>query len=359
MIYRTISIATTLFFCLGMAVQADLITNGDFSGGTGGTWEVGSATGGGNSVPTGWTGYATSNSALRVDGGQYIVYNAADKAPGSWIQQTVNTLPGRWYMLQWDEPDGPGSYPQRAVTQVDVWDGATPSGASGDILSNYFRYPRTGRAQLFQADSTLTTVRFGDLGSNSTSNDGALDNVSLTPSALNGHVNIAPIYGTATSLSHHNSFGIEPMYAVDNHSNYGDANTTFHSAGNANEWWKLTYPDPVLLTEIEIQARSGFNNRNGDFVDLFDSEGGLIESLPITDGALWEATGRWTDVAELIVRNGSGATVPLNLAEVRTFSEFVNGIMTIPEPGTWTLFALSLIGAGFFFRRRRRVGKEK
>ena len=276
----------------------------------------------------------------------YTAFNAGDTATGSWIQQTVTTTPNLWYMLSWDESNPGGAIPQRARTDVNVWDGNAPSG-SGDLLSIRTRYPRTGRAQLFRATSDVTTLRFGDMGSNSTSNDGGLSSISLTPSALHGKVNIAPLFGTATASSTHGSFGIDPIFAIDNQSDFGVSHyTTYHSANNgSNAWWTLTYHEPVTLTEIEIQARTGFDDRNGDFLELYDSGGGLIDSLLIEDDSLWGVAGKWHDVASLTIRNSASNSVALNLGEVRTYAVFNNGMFVIPEPGTWTLFAMSLLAA--------------
>ena len=73
--------------------HATLLTNGDFSGGTGGTIIAGSATGT-VTVPTGWSGFATGDNGLQVLGNQ-TRFNAGNRAPINYIQQSVTTTPGR------------------------------------------------------------------------------------------------------------------------------------------------------------------------------------------------------------------------------------------------------------------------
>ena len=340
-------------FEAGKMLTPNLLKNGDFSRGTAGAWVSGSATGGGNAVPTDWRGYATADSALQVSGEQ-VIFNAANKPAGNYVEQTVGTEAGKWYVLQWDHEDGPGGYPDRAVSTANVWDGAAAVGAP-DLVDRSVRYPTLGIEHVFEAASGQATVRFSDVGSNSSSNDTQIDSASLR--LADGIYNIAPSLGIASASSTHGSFGTNPQQAVDGSSNYSDGRTNFHSGGTANEWWRLDFPELARLTRVEIQARSGFNNRNGDFLDFLDAEGNVIDTLSIADGALWSADGSWI-VSALEIRNGPNAAQALNLAEVRAFAMFEDGQLVIPEPVTAALWAVGSLCLGRYSWRRRRAQRR-
>jgi hypothetical protein len=90
-------VAVGLFLAASAGAHASLI-NGDFSGGTSGTWALGAAQGVGNSVPTGWLGFDTANGSLKVSG-DHVIYNGGNQPAGSWIQQTVPVQTGKWYFM--------------------------------------------------------------------------------------------------------------------------------------------------------------------------------------------------------------------------------------------------------------------
>ena len=112
-------VAAVLLACSTPAWAANIITNGDFSGGTSGTWASGAAQGASDAVPTGWTGFDTADGGLRVSG-DAVIFNAANQPPINWIQQAVPTVAGQWYAVAWDPQDGAGSYPQQAVSTIDL-----------------------------------------------------------------------------------------------------------------------------------------------------------------------------------------------------------------------------------------------
>jgi virginiamycin B lyase len=163
----------------------NLISNGNFGGplvsdglegiqaGASGTSSLPGWTVGGGGVDVYSRAYWTPSSAA----GQSL--QLYDSKPGS-VSQTVATVPGKNYLLQWEMAGNPGSQP--AVKTINVmWDGKVVDSPSFNVTG------RTGTnmgwtpgSVKVTATGMSSTVEFADATVNGTSYSSAVDAVSLT-----------------------------------------------------------------------------------------------------------------------------------------------------------------------------------
>ncbi|NWK54592.1 PEP-CTERM sorting domain-containing protein [Verrucomicrobiaceae bacterium N1E253] len=321
---------------------ANLITNGDFSGGTSGTYAPGSATGGANNVPTGWVGYATGNDSLFVNGSQRVNFNGGDKPSGSYIEQSVSTQTNRWYALAWQQQSHSGTDNGGVLMTSTLTSGAASTTSS-------LRGMLDG-ASLIHTMSTSTTVRLSDIGASTVSLDTQLDNVVLD--LANGQYNVAHL----ATLSSDSQYGLgtwgNEENAVDGRIGAtNSSNTIFHSNNNSGGWYEMDFTLNAMgayIDRIEIEARPGFNSRMGDSIQIYSTSDALLETIVIDDSSgSFGVDGTWSDVGRIRIANDGDF---INLAEVRTFSSFVDGVM-VPEPSSLTLLGLGSLA--LVLRRRK------
>ncbi|BDS06491.1 hypothetical protein NT6N_15310 [Oceaniferula spumae] len=322
------------------ASAANLIVNGDFSGGTGGTLDPGSPTATNNQVPTGWTGFATGQGAIKVQSNM-VNFNGENRPTGSYIEQDVTTSANRWYVLDWQQASHTGGDSSGVAVTSTLTSGASST-------TNRYRGMASPQS-LILAGGTTTTVRLSDDGATTGSLDTRIDNVSFD--LANGQYNMAGL-AIINASSTHAAFGTDPYNAVDGRTG-GESNTNYHSQ-SAGGMFELDFTANfanALIDRIEIEARSGFNNRKGDLIEIYSTSGSLIESISITGAddlaASYGIDGYWRNVGRIVVTE-NGQT--LNVSEVRAFSSFIDGV-AVPEPGSSSLLALG--GVALLLRRRK------
>jgi len=316
---------------------ANLLVNGDFSGGTSGTHAPGSNTTN-NAVPTGWTGFATGPDALKVPSNN-VNFNGGDQVTGSYIEQVVSTTANRWYALDWDQTAHTGGDNTGVMmTSTLTSGGSSTTGAFRGLLS-----PQA----LILAGSTTTTIRLSDDGASTGSLDTRIDNANFD--LANGQLNMAHL---ATLSSDSQLGGWDREENITDGRTGNASNTVFHNNSN-NGWLDMDFTtnfSGASFNRIEIEARATFNSRKGDTIDIFSTSGSLIESIDIStnNDLLFGVDGTWDDVGRIRISE-SGQT--LNIAEVRTFSTLVDGVVVVPEPASTSLLALGSIT--LLLRRRR------
>lgn len=323
---------------------ANLILNGDFSGGDSGTFAAGSNTTS-NSVPTDWTGFATGpGEALLSTGDNRVKFNGNNQPTGNYVEQSVTTTANRWYSLGWNQVANATSANYRAGVTSSFWNGSSTGAADSSYTARWVG----DRQSLFRAGSASTTVRLSDVGAVTTSADTYIDNVNMD--LANGQMNISSLATAAASSVYGSGTWGRLENAIDGGTG-GDSSTVFHSNVNTGgDWYELDFSTNLptaFVSRIEIEARSGFNDRLGNTLDIYSTSGSLIQSIAITDGASYGINGSWSDVGRIRITE---AESHLNLAEVRVFSEFVNGV-AVPEPSSTTLLGLG--GLALILRRRR------
>lgn len=332
-------ISHSLFPILGgfaialIPAQANLLTNGDFSGGTGGTILPGSAVGGTVAVPDGWAGFATDTGALKVVSGQ-TVYSGGNQAIGSYIQQTITTSPSLWYMLNWEQF---GNIATKTSVTTSFWNGTDTSGAADYSHEFHVLGPRQ---TLFKSSATALTLRLSDQGSNADtiSSDTKIDNVVLD--LADGLVNIAPYAKILDASSLYTSPWGNLNNAVDGGTS-ADSVTVFHGGAVAGgDFYSLEFDALYPIRQVEITARSGFNDRIGTTLEFLDGSGGVLATEAITSSAVFSISGTWNNVKKVRITD---ADSHLNLAEVRIFSPFSNGVL-VPEPSSLSLLLVGWLG---------------
>lgn len=162
----------TLLTAVAPPARADLIQNGGFETGDFTDWAVSGNVGIGG-VPTyGFVGNATAN-------GNYVaVFNAGDQPANATLSQVISTVIGAEYSLSFDYSSlTEGGFQSITVSAID---------AGGTTLNSLFG-TATNTNSLgtstfsFRADSTATTISIADFAGNNTySNDGFLDNISVS-----------------------------------------------------------------------------------------------------------------------------------------------------------------------------------
>ncbi len=308
------------------------------------------------SMASNWqTELAGAQSGFEVSSGQ-IHFNGDNQPVGTKVYQTIATYQTKVYTA--------GSAVRRHVTgastvgvRMDVFDGDGVT--SGTAINSQQINTTSGTYQtstmLLQATGSTATMLLTDTGTTNSA-DVWMDNVTFT--AAQGYMNIAPT-ATATAKDHYTGFGDDPQWAIDGSTNYGGATTTYHSLTTANAWWEMTFAHTTgeRITSIEIQARSGFNDRNGNLIELFDFEGNLIDSAALPDQALVTLDAlieigedTWDNIYRIRISNDASEAQQLNIAEVRTFAYLFNG-ETVPEPATMSLLAL---GGMAMLRRKKK-----
>lgn len=338
---------TAAFFALPFALNAqNLLTNGDFTDTP--TVDLG----GGNSAPAGWTGTAVGNLVTDATAGT-VTYNGAETPLGSFIEQTATTSQtGVFYALEWSMSNQGN---QNSAINATLTSGVNTTTRNASVAE-------VNSSLLINAASTNTTVRFTDAGSGG-STDPVLTSASL--SLANGSHNVANL-GVISVSSQLSPTAWLPVNAVDGFGPSGSSNEVFHSgdlvAGEgSSEFFDLDFTSTfsgLEITQIVVDGRNGFGQRKGDTVDIFDVDGVLIESIDISDDTTTSLTlsGLWQNVGNITVTEVDEASVnddTLNLAELRVFANFVDGVAAVPESGSYALLA-GLLGLGYVMVRRRR-----
>lgn len=321
---------------------ASLITNGDFSGGTGGTFAPGSSTTG-NSVPAGWTGFATGTGALGATGSE-VQFNGNNQPTGNYVEQNVSTAANRWYVLDWSQRANAVSANASAGVTSSFWNGASTGAADFNYTARWVG----PRQSLFRTSGLSTTVRLSDVGSITNSADTYLDNVAMD--LADGQMNVSSLATVSASSAFGGNWG-RVNNAIDG-GVAGSDSTVFHSnVSGGGDWYQLDFSANLpgaFLSRIEIEARPGLNNRMGNTLDIYSSTNALIASLLIDDSSgTFSIDGSWSDVGRIRITDTNNY---LNLAEVRAFSNFMDGVM-VPEPSSTALFSLSALV--LILRRRR------
>ena len=252
----------------------------------------------------------------------------------------MTTAANRWYVLDWQQASHGGVDAAGVMVTSTLTSGAASTTNSYRGMSN----PQS----LIYTAGTSATVRLSDVGASTVSLDTRIDDVGFD--LANGQYNMANV----AILSSDTQFGLpwgNEENAVDGRTG-GTSDTVFHNNSNAG-WLELDFTanfSNALINRIEIEARTGFNSRKGDTIDIYSTGGALIESIDITgsDGASsYGLDGSWSDVGRIrVTENGQ----TLNVAEIRAFSSFVDGV-AVPEPASTSLLALG--GIALLLRRRK------
>jgi len=323
------------------ASAANLILNGDFSGGTSGTFAPGSATGG-NTVPTDWTGYATGDGSLMVVSDK-VNYNGSNQDTGSYIEQSVTTAANRWYVLDWQQTSHTGGDSDGVMVTSTLTSGAAST-------TNSYRGSSSPQTLIHTAGIS-TTVRLSDVGASTVSLDTRIVNVGFD--LANGQYNMAHLAGLSSDTQFNLPWGNEENAVdgrVQNSSN--NSNTVFHGGNDSGSWFEMDFTSNyanAYIDRIEIEARPGFNSRKGDTIEIFSTSGALLETIDISSDTTssYGVDGSWRDIGKIrITEDGQF----LNVAEVRAFSSFVDGV-AVPEPASTSLLALGCIT--LLLRRRK------
>lgn len=171
---NTIAPGTTAYY------SALILTNGSFEAGS-----------------TGWT---TSGNFVVIDstppylasnGNKLLVFNGGQTQPNGLISQSFGTVPGQQYRLDYDMGIlGLSGLQQRlgvqvtgTVNHIAQIESAVATGLSTTVW--------TPKSHLFIADTTTTTLAFGDLSTSTNSVDLMLDRVRIT--AIPSLINTAPV----------------------------------------------------------------------------------------------------------------------------------------------------------------------
>lgn len=156
---------------------------------------------------TGWTmtgnrlNYASDGSYVATNGTKMMILNGGNSPPNAILSQTFATIPGQYYMLNFDV----GVLALNTVTQqlgVSVIGATTlvaqiqtPVGnALGVSVWSAKSYP-------FIADSTTTTLNFQDQSASTSGIDLLLDNVRITATVNTSPVAVADSYSTIQGVA--------------------------------------------------------------------------------------------------------------------------------------------------------------
>ena len=169
-------LAAALFALFAVnAAQAAVITNGNFEAGATGwtfTGNVGVATQYG-------AGFYWGGGSVAQNGKYAVAFNGGDTAPNGQVSQKLATTAGTSYTVAFNY--GASSASAQSLnwsifgidTNVAIASGLVTDNNPAGLLNSY--------TFVFVANSAATTLRFSDFAGNSTaSNDGLLDNISVT-----------------------------------------------------------------------------------------------------------------------------------------------------------------------------------
>lgn len=230
------------------------------------------------------------------------------------------------------------NYTTRTGDTIRYYDASNSLLETQTIANGYYN-------NLKPADGYITGVRKIEVQENPAASDPL--NFAEIEVFTAGLINVAPL-GTASATSLHASFGADPARAIDESPNFASSGTVFHSGG-LNDSWTVMLEKGYTLKLVEIQARTGFNNRIGNTLEFLDAAGDILFTEAITDSALFSLSGSWEEVYGVRITE-SGTS--LNLAEVRLFADTsVAPLTAVPEPASLPLLLLG--GLAMFLRHRR------
>jgi lysophospholipase L1-like esterase len=201
----------------------------------------------------GWTSsgnYLVANSSLpATNGSKLIVFNGSQTTPNGTISQTIATVPGQTYRLDFDM----GVYDSGNNTQsleITVSGNSTLLSRTESVSGNGSAGTRwTSRSLEFVSDSTSTTVSFHDVSPVTNNVDLLLDDVRLnsggTPTLT---VNSTPANGVSVTVS-----------PIDNGSN-GDGVTEFTRTYNEGDTVNLTAPANLGTKTFDKWQKNGANH---------------------------------------------------------------------------------------------------
>jgi hypothetical protein len=170
-IVRAFAATLLLSSSAAMALPVNLVSNGNFEAGTGDT-------------ATGWTRsgnqqvYRGSNGSNYFGAGLFgsstplglaaMVFNGGDRTPNGVVSQTLATVIGDTYTLEFD----------MGVTYAgNQWLRVSAAGASQDFNATSVTFQHFSWS--FVANSTSTVLSFADISPNTVSQDSLLDNVAV------------------------------------------------------------------------------------------------------------------------------------------------------------------------------------
>ena len=329
-------LAQPAFLC---GAKANLIVNGDFSGGV-----------------TGWTtaGVAAISSGIVTYGG--------GSANNGTVYQAITTEPDKWYAVTYDHRSHNTVYSPWTLIMATAYNGAGVAAANaywgassqraGTTFTTYTHY--------FQARSDTTTLQFSDYNYSGSSQDVYIDNVNveLVPDFTQIEVNIAS-RATLGQSSFYNAGSFPATMATDGQitstatgSNFMHSLDTEGDADPNTKTMDLVFDQDYEITRIALSPRWGFLQRAGDSLQLFNAADAVIGTVTLGDTTSYYANNNagagWFGVRKIrITENGTGNALNFSEIEVYTLQAVV------PEPASLGLMAAGLALLGVWKRRTR------
>ena len=304
-----------VFVC---TAEANLVTNGTFD------------------ADTDWTKVPTS-----VIQNGYAQLGSGGDNRGA-VHQTISTTADAWYKLTFKK--GHVGNTNNSGIMATTFNGAGNANANAFWGTSHWGQDAATVTGYFRAEGGSTTVQFRDFSYVGASHDPTVDNVVVeaVTSPQTAEVNIAG-WAALSQSDYYNATNYPATYGVD-----GVANNFMHTQNVAPRWFDLTFDQDYDVTRVAISPREGYLNRIGETITFYDSS-----DTPIAGTATLGDSGRyyarnnggagWSGVRRIRIEETDN--VALNFAEFEVYTS-----LTIPEPATFALAAVGLLG----WRRGRR-----